>query len=129
MVKWYENENLSTHMSHAILYQDHLYGFDGNVHMAGPKDFVCLNFSSGKVQWRVTDRGLQIGSLLIAGDRIIALGQKGEMVIAQATPEKFDEITREQVMGGKCWTMPVLANGFLYIRNARGDLVCFDLSK
>jgi outer membrane protein assembly factor BamB len=129
LVKRYENKNLSTHMSHAILYQDHLYGFDGNVHMAGPKDFVCLNFSSGKVQWRVTDRGLQIGSLLIAGDRIIALGQKGEMVIAQATPEKFNEISREQVMGGKCWTMPVLANGFLYIRNARGDLVCFDLSK
>jgi outer membrane protein assembly factor BamB len=116
-------------MNHAILFENHLYGFDGNVHMAGPKDFVCLNFASGQVQWRETDRGLQVGSLIIAGGRILALGQKGEMVIAKATPEKFKEITREQVMGGKCWTMPVLANGLLYLRNARGDLACLDLSK
>lgn len=129
LVKVYENQNLSTHMNHAILFENHLYGFDGNVHMAGPKDFVCLNFASGQVQWRETDRGLQVGSLIIAGGRILALGQKGEMVIAKATPEKFKEITREQVMGGKCWTMPVLANGLLYLRNARGDLACLDLSK
>jgi hypothetical protein len=25
--------------------------------------------------------------------------------------------------------MPVLANGLLYLRNARGDLVCLDLGK
>ena len=129
LVKIYENQNLSTHMNHAILFEGHLYGFDGNVHMAGPKDFVCLNFASGQVQWRETDRGLQVGSLIIAGGKILALGQKGEMVIAEATPEKFKEITREQVMGGKCWTMPVLANGLLYLRNARGDLACLDLSK
>jgi outer membrane protein assembly factor BamB len=129
LVKIYENQNLSTHMNHAILFEGYLYGFDGNVHMAGPKDFVCLNFASGQVQWRETDRGLQVGSLIIAGGRILALGQKGEMVIAKATPKKFKEITREQVMGGKCWTMPVLANGLLYLRNARGDLACLDLSK
>jgi outer membrane protein assembly factor BamB len=95
--------------------------------MAGPKDFVCLQFSTGEVQWRVTDRGLQIGSLLVAGDRMIVLGQRGEMVIAWVNPKKFDEIAREQVIGGKCWTMPVLANGMLYLRNARGDPFCLNM--
>lgn len=127
LVKQYENKNLSTHMNHAILVGDFLYGFDGNVHMAGPKDFVCLNFSTGKVQWRVTDRGLQVGSLLVAGDRMIVLGQRGELVFARVNPAKFEELFREQAIGGRCWTMPVFSNGVLYLRNSRGDLFAYDL--
>jgi outer membrane protein assembly factor BamB len=127
--KIYENKNLSTHMNHAILVDDYLYGFDGNVHMAGPKDFACIQFSTGKEQWRVTDRGLQVGSLLVAGDRMLMLGQRGEGVIARVNPEKFEVLNREQIIGGKTWTMPILANGLLYVRNARGDLFCLGLSK
>ena len=52
--KTYENKNLSTHMNHAILVGNYIYGFDGNVHMAGPKDFVCLRFYSGEEKWRVS---------------------------------------------------------------------------
>lgn len=127
--KIYENKNLSTHMNHAILVGDYLYGFDGNVHMSGPKDFTCIQFSTGEEQWRVSDKGLQVGSLLVAGERIIALGQRGELVIARVNNQRFDEINRDQVMRGKCWTMPVLANSKLYLRNARGDLFCIDLEK
>ena len=114
-------------MNHAILIGDYLYGFDGNVHMAGPKDFACIQFSTGKEQWRVTDRGLQVGSLIVAGDRMLMLGQRGEGVIARVNPKKFEVLNREQIIGGKTWTMPVLANGLFYARNARGDLFCIKL--
>ena len=127
LLKIYENKNLSTHMNHAILVGDHLYGFDGNVHMAGPKDFACIQFSTGKEQWRVSDRGLQVGSLIVAGDRMLVLGQRGECLIAKVNPERFEIINREQIIGGKTWTMPVLANGLFYARNARGDLFCLKL--
>ena len=127
--KTYENKNLSTHMNHAILVGDYLYGFDGNVHMAGPKDFVCLRFSSGEEKWRVSDRGLKVGSLLVAGNRMILFGQSGELAFARVNPAKFEPIVREQVLGGKCWTMPVLSNDLLYLRNARGDLICLNLGK
>ena len=66
---------------------------------------------------------------MVAGDRMILLGQSGELAFARVNPNKFDPMEREQVIGGKCWTMPVLANGLLYLRNARGDLVCLDLAK
>ena len=127
--KIYENRNLSTHMNNAIPVGDFLYGFDGNVHMAGPKDFVCIRFSTGEVQWRSKDAGLMVGSLIVSGDRIIALGQRGELAIAPVDSEKFSPFAREQVIGGRCWTPPVLAHGMLYLRNARGDLVCLDLRK
>ena len=125
--KLYENKVLSTHMNHAILADGFLYGFDGNVHMAGKKDFVCMEILTGKEQWRVSDRGLMVGSLLVAGDRMIVLGQRGELVYAKVNPYKFEAHTRYQAIGGKCWTMPVLSNGYLYLRNARGDLLCLDL--
>ena len=69
-----------------------------------------------------------VGSLIVAGDRIIALGQRGELVVAPVDPKKFAPLAREQAIGGRCWTPPVLANGLLYLRNARGDLVCLDLN-
>ena len=75
------------------------------------------------------DAGLKVGSLIVAGDRIIALGQRGELAIAPVDPKKFSPLAREQVIGGRCWTPPVLAHGLLYLRNARGDLVCLDLRK
>ena len=31
------------------------------------------------------------------------------------------------VLNGRCWTVPVLANGRIYCRNAAGDLVCLDV--
>jgi len=126
--KVYENKVISTHMNHAILLDGFLYGFDGNVHMAGRKDFVCMEFETGREKWRVTDRGLMVGSLIAAGKRLIILGQRGELVFAMSNHEKFQEINRYQAIGGRCWTMPVLANGKLYLRNARGDLFCINLN-
>ena len=127
LLKLYENKVLSTHMNHAILKDGYLYGFDGNVHMAGKKDFVCMEFLSGKEKWRTTDRGLMVGSLIVAGNRMIILGQRGELVFAKINSSRFDELNRDQAIGGKCWTMPVLSKGLLYLRNARGDLFCINL--
>ena len=109
-------------MNNAIPVGDFLYGFDGNVHMAGPKDFVCIRFSTGEVQWRSKDAGLMVGSLIVSGDRIIALGQRGELAIAPVDSEKFSPFAREQVIGGRCWTPPVLAHGMLYLRAGRPRL-------
>ena len=124
--KLYENKSMSNHMNNSVLVGDHLYGFDGNVHMAGPKELVCLRFSTGKEQWR-DKSNLQVGSLIVADNRIVALGQRGELAIAPVSSKSFAPVAREQVIGGRCWTSPVLANGRLYLRNAKGDLVCLDL--
>jgi outer membrane protein assembly factor BamB len=47
-----------------------------------------------------------------------------EIIIVEGTPDGYSERGRAQVIGGKCWTAPVLANGRIYCRNAAGDLVC-----
>ena len=65
---------------------------------------------------------------MAADGKLIVLGEKGQLVAAEASIDAFKPLARAQVLGGKCWTSPVLANGKIYCRNARGDLVCVDVS-
>jgi hypothetical protein len=66
---------------------------------------------------------------MLADGKLIVLSEKGKLVIAQAEPEGFKAICESQILNGKCWTVPVLANGKIYARNAMGDMVCVDVSK
>ncbi|MGI8603354.1 MAG: PQQ-binding-like beta-propeller repeat protein [Verrucomicrobiales bacterium] len=121
-VVW-ENTKLRSMMNPGVLLGGHVYGFDGNAD--GKPTLTCLELQSGQVRWR--QDGLGLGSLLAADGKLIILSEKGELIIAEATPRAFTPLSRAQILGGKCWTVPVLANGLLYARNWKGDLVCIDL--
>ena len=62
-----------------------------------------------------------------ADGKLVVLGETGQLVIADASPEKFNELASARILEGKCWTAPVLANGLIYARTAAGDLVCVDV--
>jgi hypothetical protein len=53
----------------------------------------------------------------------------GELVIAAADPAGFKVLAQAQILGKKCWSAPVLANGRVYMRTDRGDVACVDLTK
>ena len=113
----WENRVLRTTMSGAVLWEDHLYGFDDAV-------LKCID-RNGEEKW--AQRGLGGGCMFLAGGRILAMSERGELVIAEATPEKYNELSRQQVLlGGVYWTTPVLLDGLIYCRNSEGDLVCLD---
>ena len=44
----------------------------------------------------------------------------------EATPGAYNELSRAQVLTGKCWTSPTLAHRKLYLRNQE-EIVCLDL--
>ena len=59
-------------------------------------------------------------------------GQMLAQVLAFAAwldSEGFKPGARAQVLGGQCWTAPVLANGLVYCRNSRGDVAVVDLRR
>ena len=63
----------------------------------------------------------------MAGDRLILLSDRGEMIVARADPGSYQEISREKVLdGGVCWTVPVISDARIYCRNSLGDIVCRD---
>jgi outer membrane protein assembly factor BamB len=115
----WENKNMRNHFNSCVLWQGHLYGVDD-------KELRCIVWDTGEVKWG--DRQFGKGSLMLADGKLIALSEKGELIVAEATPAAFKPISRAQVLTGKCWTVPVLSNGRIYCRNAAGDLVCLDVS-
>ncbi|MCG8585147.1 MAG: PQQ-binding-like beta-propeller repeat protein [Pirellulales bacterium] len=123
----YANKDMRNHMANSVLYEGHLYGFDGKSHNARLVKLVCMEYDTGKVKW--AERGLGCGSLKLADGKLIVLSDRGELLIAPATPKEFAPIGREKFLDGKCWTVPVLSGGLIYCRNANGDLVAVDVRK
>ena len=125
-VRVWKNRNLSTFTGSAVLVGGHLYGHETGGYKAANQQLRCVDLQTGEVKWG--EGGFGQGSVIAAGDRLIVLGEKGELSVVRANPAKFELLARTQAIGGKCWTAPVLANGRLYIRNAKGELVCYDVS-
>ena len=121
----YTNKEMSNHMSNCVLVGDYLYGFDGNTHGIGKRQVKCMEFATGKEIW--AEGGFGVGAISAAGDRLIILSEKGELTIAKASPDGFDAIHRAQVSSGRHWNVPVLANGFIYVRNADGRLTAIEV--
>lgn len=120
----YRNWNMHTHFNSCVLWDGHLYGFDG--HVTRDEGYLtCLDFETGETKWK--ERGVRKGSLTIAGGKILALEETGVLIVAEATPERYKELSRAHVLGGRCWTPPVLCEGRIYCRNADGDLICLDV--
>ena len=116
----WENRNMKNHFNASVLYNGSFYGNDENT-------LKCIDLKTGNERWRM--RGMDKGGVIVADGKLIALTGRGELVIAQATPSKYSELARAQVLDGTCWTQPVLANGMLYCRNHEGKLICLDLRK
>lgn len=115
-MRW-KTDKMKNLFNSSVLFEQHIYGFDGAI-------LKCIDAVSGEEKWRA--RGFQRGSLIIAGDYLIVLGERGKLALVAATPEKFKEITSIQVLDGKCWTSPTLANGKLYLRNHK-EIVSLDI--
>ena len=121
----WQNRDLRNQFSSSILIDGHLYGIDNDNNTRAA--LKCVELKSGAVKW--SDQGVGFGSLMAADGKLIVLTAKGELITAKPTPEKFDVISRAQVLKGKCWTVPVLANGRIYCRDAGGEVVCLDVRK
>jgi outer membrane protein assembly factor BamB len=123
-VLW-QNKNLRTQFNSAVLIGDFLYGVDGDTTQKAA--LKCIEFKSGEQKW--AEPGIGSGGLTVADGKLIVLTATGELIVAPATEKGFVPTARAQVIGGKCWTVPVLANGTVYCRNSRGDIAAVDLRK
>jgi len=116
---------LRTQLNAGVLVGGHVYGMDGDTgHKGGLK---CIELESGAEKWHQKDLGF--GSVTVAGEKLIVLTDRGELLVAPVSPKGFQPTARAKVLTGRCWTVPVLAHGRLYCRNAAGHVVCVDLRR
>jgi outer membrane protein assembly factor BamB len=116
----YEHNRLRNYFASSVRWGNYLYGFDMT-------DLVCMNLLTGSIAWREkAARSFRKGSLLIADGQLVILGEDGMLALASASPEGYRQSASCRVIGNKCWTVPTLAAGKLYLRN-ESQLVCLNL--
>lgn len=108
---------MKNHFNSSVLVDGFLYGFDDGT-------LKCIEAATGTEKWKA--RGYGKGSLLVADGTLVVLSDDGQLVFAPATPAGFTERSIFQVLNGKTWTMPTLADGRLYLRS-EGELVALDV--
>jgi outer membrane protein assembly factor BamB len=109
---------IKAYFNDIIVLKDHIYGFDG-------LSLACISVADGRRSWRGGRYGGQL-ILLSDQDLLLVLTEKGEVVLINATPEKFTELGRFPAITGKTWNHPVLVGNILVVRNAR-EMAAFRL--
>lgn len=110
---------LKNHWSSSVYYQGVLYGFDNGT-------FKAVDPETGETFW--AHRGLGKGSLVAADELLLVLGDRGDLVLVEATPEEYREKGRIEPLGTKSWTAPSLADGRLFLRDM-DEIVCLEVSR
>jgi outer membrane protein assembly factor BamB len=114
----WSNNRFENHFNSSVSQDGYIYGFDSSI-------LKCINARTGEEAWKT--RGYGKGSLILADGMLIVLGEKGNVGLIEATPTAYTNLANAQVLEGRCWTMPTLANGRLFLRNA-SQLVCVELA-
>lgn len=121
---WRKPKELVNHWSTPVVKDGYLYGLYGHAqHKTGP--LKCVELATGKEMW--SQAGYGPGGLILAGERLIVLGDQGQLALVETTPTAYKEISRMQAVTGKCWSSPALSNGKLYVRSAK-EGVCLDVT-
>ena len=113
----WKSKDLKSKFSNPVLKDGFLYGFSENL-------LVCLNATSGDLQWRGKKYGY--GRIIIAEDKLVILGNSGVLSVVEANPNQFYELQSEPLLSDvRCWNGPALAGGYFLAMNGQ-ELGCFD---
>ena len=106
-----------------MLLDGYLYGMDN---VGGPgriTHLTCVNAATGERMWQELRFGK--GNLIAAEGKLFITTMKGELVVARASPERYDEMGRETILGATRQA-PALARGMLSLRDDK-EIVFLDV--
>jgi outer membrane protein assembly factor BamB len=101
---------LKPYFNDFVVQRGHAFGFDGSI-------LASVDLVDGARAWKGGRYGH--GQLLLLPDQdlLLVLSEQGDLVLAEATPDRFSELARFPALEGKTWNHPVLVDNLLLIRN------------
>ncbi len=113
----WRNNRMKNKFSSSVLHDGYIYGLDEAI-------LACIDAETGQLRWKGGRYGY--GQLLLAGDHLIVLTERGELALVRATPDRHEEVAWFPAIEGKTWNVPAIAEGRLLVRNTR-EMAAFDL--
>jgi len=102
--------NTQAYMSSPVQIDGHAY-----LHLQNQR-FACIDLKTGKKTWTSDDRFGQYWSMVAQGRHILALDQRGELLLMRANPEKFDLIDSLKISDQPTWAHLAVVGDEIYIR-------------
>ncbi len=129
-VPWEAKKKFQTLHCNAVIWQGHIYGFDNTGTDYQGKDskkssLKCLDLDTGEVRWVQQKMGW--GNLIVVDGNLVILREAGELIVAKASDQGYEELIRHAVLDGQSWTVPAFAESKVYCRNNSGEVVCLQL--
>ena len=106
----YHNRNMKNHHGGMVYVDGHVYGSSGDI-------LTCINLRSGKPTWR--QRSMK-GSVVSADGKIVFRHENGRVVLLQVNSDAYRELGHFQQQDRSdrpAWSHPVIAGGYLYLRD------------
>ncbi|OFX57840.1 MAG: hypothetical protein A2046_09130 [Bacteroidetes bacterium GWA2_30_7] len=126
-VLW-KNDVISAQHSDPVLIDGYLYGYAGES-LRNKGLFKCIELQTGKEIWSSDQIGQ--GTIAYIDGHLICLDLKGSLYLVKPNNSKLEKIAEIknalEDVGNLAWTVPVVANGKLYLRYLQ-RLVCYDLT-
>lgn len=121
---WRKSGSLQNHWSTPVHHNGYLYGLYGYAEY-GTAPLKCVELSTGTELWSVD--GFGQGGILLVDGVLLVLGDAGDLVMVEPDPAAYRELRRFHAVAGKCWNVPAISNGRLYVRSTR-EGACYDVS-
>ena len=96
---------LTNYWATAVHHDGHLYGVSGEFNKK--MDLNCVDLKTGKLKWSQPDFGK--AALIVADGHLFITMKKGDLVLVQATPEKYVEKARVEGLLGQNRSAPTIA--------------------
>ncbi|NIP85781.1 MAG: PQQ-binding-like beta-propeller repeat protein, partial [Planctomycetales bacterium] len=97
------------YMSSPVIIDGHAY-----LHLRNQR-FTCIDLEAGKEKWRTRPYG-KYWSLVAQGDRILALDERGDLLLIRANPEKFELLDSRHISEDPTWAHLAVSGDQLVVR-------------
>jgi len=107
------SNNAQGYMSTPVVIDGHAY-----LHLQNRR-FTCINLKTGERTW--TSQGFgQYCSLVAQKDRILALDQRGKLLLLKANPKAFELVDERQVSDQEAWAHVAVCGEEIFVRELKG---------
>lgn len=120
---WSSDELISSQYTTSIAHKGLLYGVHGRQDL-GAAALRCVDPATKKVKWN--EEGFGYATLILAGDKLLALKTDGELVVGDATENGFTATSKAKLFAKTVRALPALSNGHLFVRDTT-TLKCFEV--
>jgi len=103
------SNNAQGYMSSPVQIDGYAY-----MHLANQR-FACIHLETGERMWTSTPFG-KYASLVAQGNRILALDQRGDLLLIDANPEEFRLLDSRQMSEAETWAHVAIVGDDIYIR-------------